>query len=172
MRSQYLSLAHSDQPSWEVIAEELSSLSIALFKRFTDLSAQESSLRNSAPPLFAVFDSVPEHLQMELIDLQENDELKLKFSNMNAVDCYNSVLLKEDFPKMLAHFSGALTCYVNSFSFDFMKSKVWSLEAISRSQSALEVNRQLSWKQLKNSNNKSSAKHRHSRKKGKSHMSH
>lgn len=44
--------------------------------------------------------SAPYYLQLELIDLQSNSELKFRFENKNKVDLYAKCISKDKYPDL------------------------------------------------------------------------
>ncbi|KAK0144405.1 General transcription factor II-I repeat domain-containing protein 2A [Merluccius polli] len=46
---------------------------------------------------------VPDNLQMEIIELQNNNELKAKYNNLSLLDFYKLYVRAEDFPILRRH---------------------------------------------------------------------
>ncbi|EGY27974.1 hypothetical protein Rin_00021020 [Candidatus Regiella insecticola 5.15] len=67
--------------------------------RFTNLDKYKTILEIYSSPFHTDVNSAPEYLQMELIDLQCNNELKHVFeTSKSKIDFYNINITKEKFP--------------------------------------------------------------------------
>lgn len=69
-------------------------------KRFAYLSKYEHLFNVFTCPFIIDINSVPENLQLELIDLQSNSEFKLRFDSMNKVEFYSKFITEDKFPNL------------------------------------------------------------------------
>ena len=68
--------------------------------RFQDFRSRETNLRIFSSPFDADVDQAPEELQMELIELQGNEDLKWKMRDYSLLEFYKN-LPKEAFPRIM-----------------------------------------------------------------------
>ena len=68
--------------------------------RFQDFRSQESSLHMFSSPFDVNVEQAPEEFQMELIELQENDDLKRDMIDYYSLLEFYKRLPKESFPKI------------------------------------------------------------------------
>lgn len=73
----------------------LKNLKEAFNNRFQDARKFEKSFELFSVPFHVDVETVPENFQMELIDIQSNSELKVKFSDVPLLDFYKLYLPKE-----------------------------------------------------------------------------
>ncbi|XP_070409546.1 general transcription factor II-I repeat domain-containing protein 2A-like [Nothobranchius furzeri] len=88
-------------------AIECAKLIQAFDNRFQDVKRIQKELDIFATPFNVQPFDVPGNLQMEIIELQNNTELKAKYNNLSLLDFYKLYICAEDFPNLRRH---ALKC--------------------------------------------------------------
>ncbi|KAJ4931375.1 hypothetical protein JOQ06_025672 [Pogonophryne albipinna] len=84
-------------------AGECGKLHQAFRERFQDVNRYQKEL-NIFTTLFNVEPAdVPENLQLEIIELQSNDELKARYNNLPLLEFYKLCVGAEDFPILRKH---------------------------------------------------------------------
>ena len=84
-------------------AGECAKLIQAFDERFHDVKNIQKELDVFATPFNVQPSDVPDNLQMEIIDLQNNNELKAKYHNLSLLDFYKLYVRAEDFPILRRH---------------------------------------------------------------------
>lgn len=93
-------LANHATSDYTSLANELILINKQFSNRFQDFRSQETNLRIFSSPFDANVDQAPEELQMELIELQGNEDLKQKFRDYSLLEFYKN-LPKEAFPRIM-----------------------------------------------------------------------
>ncbi|GBP41690.1 General transcription factor II-I repeat domain-containing protein 2 [Eumeta japonica] len=93
-RSAYENIAYAQY------AEELKLLSEQFSNRFSDFKNMEDCFNLFATPTKSNVQNAPIHLQMELIEIQENSLLKSKFEDVELCDFYKKYLEEDHFPQL------------------------------------------------------------------------
>ena len=113
-------LTEHKHTNFSSFAYELQSLNKEFCDRFQDFIGQDLYFRIVSSPFQVDIDCVSEILQMDLLELQGSDNLKLRFKGTTLLEFYKS-LPKEDYPEILklarnfiSFFLRALT-YANSY---------------------------------------------------------
>ena len=107
----------------------MQSLEDELTRRFQDFKKVEPDLNLISFPFSAEIDTVPENLQLELIDLQSNHTLKGLFHSVTLTEFYNSLSLDEflrlkNFAmKIFSIFGSTYICEQTFSSMKIIKSK-------------------------------------------------
>lgn len=78
--------------SYIQLANKLSWLIDEFDRHFSDFRTQHSSFAVSANPFITDVDSAPHNLQMELIDIQSDSDLREKFEDVKIEDFYHLLL--------------------------------------------------------------------------------
>lgn len=99
-------------------AKEISKLKAVFETRFENIEKYSKMFDTYSSPFYVDVDSAQENLQMELIDLQSNNELKRIFEASNSkIDFYSRYITKEKFPglrnlaqKVVSAFGSTYTC--------------------------------------------------------------
>lgn len=94
-------------------AEELKLLSEQFSNRFSDFKNMEDCFSLFATPTKCNVQNAPIHLQMELIEIQENSILKSKLEDVELCDFYKKYLEEDNFPQ-LRKFARRLICAFGS----------------------------------------------------------
>ena len=81
-------------------ADELILINKEFISRFQDFRSQETNLRIFSSPFDFNVDQAPEELQMELIELQGNEDLKREMRDYSLLEFYKN-LPKEAFPRII-----------------------------------------------------------------------
>jgi hypothetical protein len=81
---------------------EIKRLSAEFASRFEDFRKQEIYLDLLSSPFSIDVDRAPLSLQMELIKLQENSELKIKFKDTLLLEFYQKYYQKQKYPQLSA----------------------------------------------------------------------
>lgn len=93
--------------------EELKLLSEQFTDRFSDFKNMDSTFNIFANPCKCSVEDAPLHLQMELIELQEDSYLKSKFDDVELSEFYRTYLSKEKYPRLRA-FARKIICTFGS----------------------------------------------------------
>ncbi|CAK1593253.1 unnamed protein product [Parnassius mnemosyne] len=93
--------------------EELKLLSEQFSNRFSDFKNMEDCFSLFVTPIKYNVQNAPIHLQMELIEIQENSLLKYKFEDVELCDFYKKYLEEDNFPQ-LRKFARRLICAFGS----------------------------------------------------------
>uniref|UniRef100_A0A674N6P6 SPIN-DOC-like zinc-finger domain-containing protein n=1 Tax=Takifugu rubripes TaxID=31033 RepID=A0A674N6P6_TAKRU len=84
-------------------AGECAKLVQAFDERFHDVKNIQRELDMFATPFNVQPSDVPDKFQMEIIELQNNNELKAKYNNLSLLDFYKLYVSAEDFPILRRH---------------------------------------------------------------------
>ncbi|KAG0433364.1 General transcription factor II-I repeat domain-containing protein 2A [Dictyocoela muelleri] len=90
---------HENIP-YNYYGDELHKLAENFAVRFVDFKNKETKFTIFAHPLGADVYNAPQNLQLELIDLQADFELKSKFNNVSLLDFYKLYLQEEKYPNL------------------------------------------------------------------------
>jgi len=103
--------------SAEKYAEAISDLKLQFDLRFSDFKANEKYFNLFSIPFSLSIEDVPENMQMEIIDLQNNKILKEKYNNVELSIFYSKYIDTETYPnlrnnelKMMSLFGSTYTC--------------------------------------------------------------
>ncbi|KAJ8285834.1 hypothetical protein GJAV_G00031440 [Gymnothorax javanicus] len=84
-------------------AGECAKLSQAFDERFLNVKNIQKELDMFATPFNVQPSDVPDNLQMEIIELQNNNEIKAKYNNLSLLDFSKLYVCAEDFPILRRH---------------------------------------------------------------------
>ena len=111
-------------------ADELKDLRCEFNVRFQDFRTQEVSLKIFASPFDVDVETAPLSLQMVLIDLQENFNLKMKARDISLSEVYQRYIPADKYPKLgdlarkrMALFGSTYVCEQLFSRMKFVKSK-------------------------------------------------
>ncbi|XP_056648658.1 general transcription factor II-I repeat domain-containing protein 2B-like [Diorhabda sublineata] len=110
-------------------AEELKLLSEQFSNRFSDFKNMEECFNLFAAPTKCNVQNAPIHLQMELIEFQENSLLKSKFEDVELCDFYKKYLEEDNFPQ-LRKFARRL---ISAFGSTYKCEQLFSLMKVNKS---------------------------------------
>jgi len=103
--------------STEKYAEAISDLKIQFDSRFLDFKANEKLFNLFSIPFSLSVEDVPENMQMEIVDLQNNTILKEKYNNVELSIFYSKYIDTETYPnlrnnalRMMSLFGSTYTC--------------------------------------------------------------
>ena len=109
--------------------EQLQSLMNEFFTRFKDFGSHEHLFEIFSSPFDTDVTKAPADIQMELIDLQANNDLKAKYKGMNLGDFYRTHIDQDKFPLLqkfvaskMALFGSTYVCEQFFSKLGFMKS--------------------------------------------------
>lgn len=95
---------HAQQPpTTSAYAGECTELAKAFGERFKDVKGKQQELNIFATPFNVEPADVPNNLQLEMIDLQSNNELKAKFNTVPLLQFYKLYVTNKDFPNLRRH---------------------------------------------------------------------
>ncbi|KAI6655604.1 General transcription factor II-I repeat domain-containing protein 2-like [Oopsacas minuta] len=97
---------HLNDPLWfytGVYAIEINSLRKEFENRFKDLRSNIVNFAIFSNPFSLEPIELPEHLQLELVDMQCNQDLKAKFNDVTLMDFYQKYLSSSDYPNLIKH---------------------------------------------------------------------
>ncbi|KAI6657768.1 General transcription factor II-I repeat domain-containing protein 2-like [Oopsacas minuta] len=86
-----------------VYAIEINSLRKEFENRFKDLRSNIVNFAIFSNPFSLEPIELPEHLQLELVDMQCNQDLKAKFNDVTLIDFYQKYLSSSDYPNLIKH---------------------------------------------------------------------
>ncbi|GBP68763.1 General transcription factor II-I repeat domain-containing protein 2 [Eumeta japonica] len=109
----FTTLSSYENIAYAQYAEELKLLSEQLSNRFSDSKNMEDCFNLFATPIKSNVQSAPIHLQMELIEIQENSLLKSKFEDVELCNFYTKYPEKAYFPQFRI-FARRLICAFGS----------------------------------------------------------
>lgn len=95
-------------------ATAIASLSAEFNRRFNDFAVIEQDLLLFSCPFSMDSDDAPHQLQLELIDMQCNDELRSRHQQLSLVNFYRQ-LDKERFPELRAHAKRMLSLFGSTY---------------------------------------------------------
>lgn len=84
-------------------AGECAKLIAAFNERFKDVKSKQMELNIFSTPFNVEPADVPDNLQHEIIQLQSNDELKARYSNLPLLEFYKRYISNEEFPTLRRH---------------------------------------------------------------------
>ncbi|XDV39475.1 hypothetical protein PO909_008719 [Leuciscus waleckii] len=102
----------------EVYADKLNTLKVEFCRRFADFERQKFNLDLFANPFAVDVDTAPEHLQMELIELQCNTHLKSRYESVGAAEF--APLLPESMPQLRLHAARIMSMFGSTYSCEQM----------------------------------------------------
>jgi len=128
----------------KIYAEKLHELTVEFERRFTDFELQKPSFEMFQNPFSINPETVDENLQMELIDLQENLELKAKFTELSIKGFYRFLpesisQIRLNAARTLCMFGSTYICEVLFSAMLANKSKVRSQLSDSNLRAILKV---------------------------------
>ncbi|KAK0138753.1 General transcription factor II-I repeat domain-containing protein 2 [Merluccius polli] len=102
----------------EVYAGKLNTLNVEFKRRFSDFDAQKFNLDLFANPFAIDVDTAPEHLQLELIELQCNGALKTHCHSVGAAEF--APLLPESMPQLRLNSARVMSMFGSTYSCEQM----------------------------------------------------
>ncbi|XP_056123046.1 general transcription factor II-I repeat domain-containing protein 2-like [Rhinichthys klamathensis goyatoka] len=102
----------------ELYVDKLNTLRVEFCRRFTDFERQKFNLDLFANPFAVDVDTAPEHLQMELIELQCNTHLKSRYESVGAAEF--APLLPESMPQLRLHAARIMSMFGSTYSCEQM----------------------------------------------------
>ncbi|GBP17294.1 General transcription factor II-I repeat domain-containing protein 2 [Eumeta japonica] len=109
----FTALSAYENIAYAQYTEELKLLSEQFSNRFSDFKNMEDCFNLLATSIKSNVQNAPIHLQMELIEIQENSLLKSKFEDMELCDFYEKYLEEDHYPQ-LRKFAKRLICAFGS----------------------------------------------------------
>ncbi|KAI7811513.1 putative general transcription factor II-I repeat domain-containing protein 2A-like, partial [Triplophysa rosa] len=102
----------------ELYAVKLNTLKAEFSRRFADFESQKFNFDLFANPFVVDVDTAPEHLQMELIELQCNTHLKAQYQSVGAAEF--APLLPESMPHLRLHAARIMSMFGSTYSCEQM----------------------------------------------------
>ena len=93
---------HNGEFDCDSFADELKSLIEQFRNRFRDFRAQEMNLKIFSSLFDINVEQAPPHLQMELIELQEDSDVKSKIKDVSLTGFYQSYFPDDRYPRLTA----------------------------------------------------------------------
>ena len=93
----------------------------------------QKELNVFAAPFNVQPSDVPDNLQMEMIELQNNNELKAKYNNLSLLDFYKLYVRAEDFPILRRHLLKFASLFGTTYSWEQFFSKLTLAKTLFRS---------------------------------------
>ena len=112
----------------------VSSLRQEFASRFGGVKVLEGDFKLFTAPFDVAVDDVPIPLQMEIIELQCNEELKAKFRTSSPLSFFRDHLHADSFPKLLQHVQRILTMFGSTYRCEQLFSKMKYTKSRLRSQ--------------------------------------
>ena len=104
--------------STRVYADKLNTLKAEFNRRFADFESQKFNFDLFANPFAVDVDTAPEHLQMELIELQCNSALKTQYQSVGPADF--APLIPESMPQLRRHAARIMSMFGSTYSCEQM----------------------------------------------------
>ena len=120
---------HSDFSSY---AYELQLLNKEFSDRFQDFIGQDLYFRIVSSPFQVDVDSVSEILQMELLELQGSDDLRIRFKETTLLEFYKS-LPKEDYPEILKLARSFISIFASTYVCEQLFSRMKHIKSRNKS---------------------------------------
>lgn len=102
----------------QVYADKLNTLKAEFSRRFADFESQKFNLDLFANPFAIDVDTAPEHLQLELIELQCSSALKTQYQSVGAAEF--APLLPESVPELRLHAARIMSMFGSTYSCEQM----------------------------------------------------
>ncbi|XP_010771180.1 general transcription factor II-I repeat domain-containing protein 2A, partial [Notothenia coriiceps] len=102
----------------QVYADKLNTLKEEFSRRFADFESQKFNIDLFANPFAIDVDTAPEHLQLELIELQCNSALKTQYQSVGAAEF--APLLPESVPELRLHAANIMSMFGSTYSCEQM----------------------------------------------------
>jgi len=96
-------LTENSPHSTEAYADELNVLQKSFRERFLDFRANENLISVFATPFDFDAAKAPHDLQMELLEIQCMDDLKVKYNSMPLLEFYRTHVTSKNFPNLRKH---------------------------------------------------------------------
>ncbi|KAI6655775.1 General transcription factor II-I repeat domain-containing protein 2B-like isoform X1 [Oopsacas minuta] len=96
-------LSKHSPPDTGVYTIKINSLHKEFENRFKDLRSNIVNFAIFSNPFSLEPIELPEHLQLELVDMQCNQDLKAKFNDVTLMDFYQKYLSSSDYPNLIKH---------------------------------------------------------------------
>ena len=125
-------LAQHGQADFSSFANELQSLKMEFSDRFQDFNHQESYFTMISSPFEVDVDSVPENLQMELLELQGDNNLHQSFKETSLLEFYKS-LPREDYPQILKQARNFISIFGSTYVCEQLFSKLKHVKSKTKS---------------------------------------
>ena len=98
----------------QVYADKLNTLKVEFSRRFADFESQKFNFDLFANPFAIDVDTAPEHLQLELIELQCSSTLKTQYQSVRAAEF--APLLPESVPELRLHAARIMSMFGSTYS--------------------------------------------------------
>ncbi|XP_056135376.1 general transcription factor II-I repeat domain-containing protein 2-like [Lampris incognitus] len=102
----------------QVYADKLNTLKAEFSRRFADFESQKFNLDLFANPSAIDVDAAPEHLQLELIELQCSSALKSQYQSIGAAEF--AALLPKSMPELRLHAARIMSMFGSTYSCEQM----------------------------------------------------
>lgn len=142
----FKTLSSFDVEDFTSFSKELKSLSAEFSSRFADFYCQEIAINIFSSPFDTDVEKAPFCLQMELIELQQNSDLKVKFREVGLSIFFQKYFESEKYPnlaqfirKLFAQFGSTYCCEQFFSKMNLAKSKTRTRIADSHLETALRV---------------------------------
>ncbi|KAI7805541.1 putative general transcription factor II-I repeat domain-containing protein 2A-like [Triplophysa rosa] len=103
----------------ELYADKLNTLKAEFSRRFADFESQKFNFDLFTNPFAVDVDTAPEHLQMELIELQCNAHLKAQYQSVGAAE-FAPLLLPQSMPHLCLHAARIMSMFGSTYSCEQM----------------------------------------------------
>lgn len=100
--------------------------------RFRDFRGQEANLKIFSSPFDVDVEQAPLSLQMELLELQENSDLKLKMKEISLSEFYKKYFLVDKFPKLAAFARKRMTLFGSRYKCEQLFSRMKFIKSKTR----------------------------------------
>lgn len=114
-------------------ASEIRKLVIEFDTRFLELSKYEKVFELFSCPFLVEASTAPENLQMELIELQCNNEMKLIFNSTTKIDFYNKYITSPRYPNLRSFAQRVVSAFGSTYICESFFSKMKFAKNSSRS---------------------------------------
>ena len=114
-----------DNVNLDTCVSVVASLREEFASRFTDIKALAADFKLFTVPFDLLVDDAPASLQMELVELQCNDELKAKFHTSSLLSFFRDLILpSNNFSKYIAHVQCIVAMFGSTYCCEQLFSKM------------------------------------------------
>ncbi|XP_064109642.1 general transcription factor II-I repeat domain-containing protein 2B-like [Macrobrachium nipponense] len=111
-------------PQYQKYGDKLAVLREEFSERFGDLKKNSQAIEVFASPLSVDVTEIPEDIQMEIIELQCNDELRKKFDDSSVYQFYKKHVSVTVYPKLSAHARKIMAVFDSTYVCEQLFSKM------------------------------------------------